>query len=126
MKTIYLIPLLLLGVGAFGQCCQTGIAAPPMTSTVWMPDHSQRASHHGLRAEYDLREVGTVTMAQGERPVWEIYRPAEEAPLGDAARDYRKQHAAVTKARIVWEQDGKCIACLRSVIRRSALRHIAE
>jgi hypothetical protein len=124
MKTIYLIPLLLLSIGAFGQCCRTGIASPPMANSVWMPEHPLRATHHGLRAESDLREVGTVTMARGERPLWEVYQP-EEIALGDAARDYRMQHAAVKKASIVWEQEGKCTACLRSVI-RAALLHIAE
>jgi hypothetical protein len=53
-----------------------------------------------------LQEVGGVTMAQGEMPVWEIFRPENETPLGDAARDYRKEHAAAQKARIVWEQVG--------------------
>jgi hypothetical protein len=125
MKTIFLIPLLLLSIGAFGQCCQSGIAPPPMTSNVWMPDHSQRASHHGLRAEYDLREVGTVAMARGERPLWEVFQLTATS-LGDAARDYRNEHVAVRKARIVWEQDGKCTACLGSVIRRAALQHIVE
>ena len=107
MKTIFLISLLLLlGVGAFGQCCQSSIAAAPMTSTWAAPDHSLRASRHGLAPEYDLREIGGITMAQGELPAWEVMSPAEETPLGDVARDYRREHAAARKARIVWEQVG--------------------
>jgi len=108
MKTIFLISLLLLlGVGAFGQCCQfSSVPTPPMSSTVWMPDHSMHATRHALGAEYNLQEIGGVTMAQGEMPAWEIFRPVDETPLGDAARAYRKEHAAAEKARIVWEQVG--------------------
>jgi hypothetical protein len=106
MKTIFLIPLLLLlGVGAFGQCCQS-IAAAPMTSVWTAPDHAQRAMRHSLGTEYDLREIGGITMAQGELPAWEVLSPAAETPLGDVARDYRKEHAVARKARIVWEQVG--------------------
>jgi len=107
MKTIFLISLLLLlGVGAFGQCCQSSMAAPAMTSAWTAPDHSQRAMRHGLATEYDLREIGGVTMARGELPAWEVMSPAEETPLGDVARDYRKEHETAKKARIVWEQVG--------------------
>jgi len=45
-------------------------------------------------------------MAQGERPAWEVMGSAEEMPLGDAAREYRKEQATAEKARIVWEQVG--------------------
>ncbi len=107
MKTIFLIPLLLLlGVGAFGQCCQSTIGASPMTSTWTAPDHSLHAESHGLGTEYDLRGIGGVEMAHGELPAWEVLSPAVETPLGDVARDYRKEHAAAKKARIVWEQVG--------------------
>jgi len=105
MRTIFLIPLLLLlGVGAFGQCCQS--SGPSMTGGWSAPDHSQRAMHHSLATEYDLREIGGVTMARGELPAWEVMSPVEETPLGDVARDYRKEHETAEKARIVWEQVG--------------------
>jgi len=102
MKTTFLISLLLLSVGAFGQCC-----ALPSMGPVWAgPDHSLPAMPHSLAPERDLRERGGVTMAQGERPAWEVMGSAEEMPLGDAAREYRKEHATAKKARIVWEQVG--------------------
>lgn len=105
MKTMLLVItlLLLLGVGAFGQCCQSSIGSAPMNSVWTAPDHSLRAERHGLAPERDLREAGGVTMAQGELPAWEVLSPAAEIPLGDVARDYRKEHAAARKARIVWE-----------------------
>ena len=77
-----------------------------MTSTWTAPDHSLRAWRHVLGSEQDLREIGGITMAQGELPAWEVYSPAERTPLGDVARDYRKEHAAAKQARIVWEQIG--------------------
>jgi len=109
MKTIFLIPLLLLlGVGAFGQCCQStfGGGGPQMESAWAPPDHSLRAEPHGLSAERDLREHGGVSMARGELAAWEVLSPAVEIPLGDVARDYRKAHASARRARIVWEQVG--------------------
>lgn len=74
---------------------------------VWTaPDHSLRAVRHSLAPEYDLREAGGIEMAHGELPAWEVLSPAAETPLGDVARDYRKEHASAKKARIVWEQVG--------------------
>ena len=109
MKSIFLMSLLLLSVGAFGQCCQSTIGAtlaPPAMGTTWSaPDHSMHASRHSLAFEQDLKEIGGVTMAQGERPVWEVYH-VEQISLGDAARDYRKQHLTARKAQIVWEKVG--------------------
>ena len=103
MKTsLLLLPLLLLSVGAFGQCCQTSGVQPQM-STPWMvPDHAMRASQHGLGIEYDLQERGGSTMARGERPAWEVY-DANEVSLGDFAREYRKQHLTARKALFVWD-----------------------
>ena len=91
MKTTFLMSLLmLLSVGAFGQCCQSS-ASPAMGGVNWGPDHSQPATVHALAVEHDLREAGGVTMAHGERPAWEVMGLVEETTsLGDAARDYRK------------------------------------
>ena len=40
--------------------------------------------------------------AHGVRPLWEVAKPSEPVPLGDAARLLRKEHAAAKKADIVW------------------------
>ena len=79
MKTMLLVItlLLLLGVGAFGQCCQSSIGSAPMNSVWTAPDHSLRAERHGLAPERDLREAGGVTMAQGELPAWEVLSPGQ-------------------------------------------------
>ena len=74
--------------------------------TITWPDHSLRAASHGLATEHDLRGIGGVEMAHGERPAWEVLSPAAETPLGDVARDYRKEHAVAKKACIVWKQVG--------------------
>ena len=42
-------------------------------------------------------------MAQGEMPLWEAVPERREIPLGDAARELKKEHANVKKARKVWE-----------------------
>ena len=106
MKATFLMSLLLLSVGAFGQCCQSA-AAPAMGNVSWGLDHALPATEHGLAPERDLRGPGGTTMAHGERPAWEVMSLVEETTsLGDAARNYRKEHAAAEKARIIWEQVG--------------------
>jgi hypothetical protein len=59
-----------------------------------------------LAPERDLREIGGITMAHGELAAWEVMPPLEEVPLGDAAREYRKEHASAKKARVRWEKVG--------------------
>jgi hypothetical protein len=121
MKTIFLIPILLLGTAAFGQY-GSSVSSSAMTSTFSAPDHAWRATRHGLGIEYDLRESSGITMGQGELPAWEIPGLGYETPLGDAARDYRKEHASALRAHLMWEQNGDCPACLRYSIWRSMHR----
>jgi len=110
MKTIFVLFVVLLSVGAFGQCCQQMNAPtipPAQLGTTWTTvDHPMRATRHSLAVEQDLRELGGSTMAQGERPVWEVVS-FDSISLGEAAREYRKEHLAAPKAQIVWEKIGK-------------------
>jgi hypothetical protein len=46
----------------------------------------------------------TVTIAQGERPLWEVAPPDPHTiPLGDTARLLKKEHETVKKAQFVFE-----------------------
>ena len=62
-----------------------------------------------LAVEHPLVGGGpnTYTYARGERPLWE-FGPfsAPERPLGDVARDCRKEKQAAKKAEIVLEKQG--------------------
>ncbi len=101
MRTVNLFLItLVLSAGAFGQLYehyQSTIPGPAMESTVQMPDHSQPIIQRSLFAN------SSVTFAHGERPAYEILSLLQPRPLGDVARDYRKEHEKARKATIVWE-----------------------
>ena len=51
----------------------------------------------------DIYEHSDYAFAQGERPLWEFGPVSHPKPLGDIAREFRKKHALVKKADIIWE-----------------------
>jgi hypothetical protein len=67
-----------------------------------MPSHTLRASQTALSTTQNLLERSGSTSARGERPLWEVMQLAPEAPLGDAARALKAEHASAKKARVVW------------------------
>lgn len=71
------------------------VGAAPLWNTVQMPDHSMPAVHRDLTPSYG------VTEAHGERAAEDFEWPAER-PLGDVARDNRKEHAKAKKATVIW------------------------
>jgi hypothetical protein len=106
MRTVNLFLItLVLCAEAFGQVYenyhyenyQTSIPGPVQASTVQMPDHSQPIVQRNLFAN------SSAGFAHGERPAWEILGLPQPRPLGDVARDYRKEHEKAKKATIVWE-----------------------
>ena len=101
MRTVNLFLItLVLCAGAFGQVYQNyqyTIPGPAMESTVQMPDHSEPI------VQRSLFESDSQAFAHGERPAYEIPDLPQPRPLGDVARDYRKEHEKAKKATIVWE-----------------------
>src|SRR5579872_1210029 len=69
-----------------------------------MPEHPQHASQTPLAQEQDLREQGSYTYAQGERPAWEFMPPPPVVPLADLARTLREEHSRVKKT-LVFRND---------------------
>ena len=54
----------------------------------------------------NLMERSGSSSDHGEMPLWEAMQKVPAAPvtpLGDAARELRKEHAAAKKAAIVWK-----------------------
>ncbi len=103
MKTLWII--LLLCCAARAQNWRGGWQGAPLESQTWFADHSWRASRPGPVQYWDLREPDSITIAQGERPFSDfapVSEPRDTRPLGDVAREYRQQHAAVPKAKRVW------------------------
>ena len=105
MKSTLFTLLLLAATGAFGQTIGSISSEAHMTQ---IPDHPQHAEQHELGVEHSLVGGGSVSYAQGERPLWEFGPVSQQPPmpLGDVARAVRKEKLAVKKAEIVLERQG--------------------
>jgi hypothetical protein len=105
MKTIFAVLFILCAASAFGQVAGS-ISSQPIVLT--LPEHVEHAAPHDMGTETSLLG-GTgqsVTVAQGERPLWEFGPVKQEVPLGDVARAYRKQKLTAKKAEIILEKQG--------------------
>ncbi len=99
--TVFLL-CLLMSTGALAQA--GGLGAAPMGSTFTVPDHAMHASPQSVaQAQSLFPSASTVSVAEGELPLWEVAPEHHEMPLGDAARLQKKEHATDKKARVVWE-----------------------
>jgi hypothetical protein len=102
--TMLLVFLLVVSTAVFGQIRgSVSSEAQPFS----IPDHPRHADQGSLRPEQSLLSNGGVTAAQGERPLWEFPNYAQPVSLGDVARAFRKEHASMEKAIIIWEKQGK-------------------
>ena len=86
MKITLLVFCLLLTTAAFGQSS---------------PDHPAHASYAEIPTGQSVVGGGGYTLAQGDRPASD-FPQQPQVSLGDAARELRKQHEQVKKARFVW------------------------
>jgi hypothetical protein len=101
MKLTFVLLCLLCASAAFGQAV---LAQPSYAQPLVMADHPQHASQHELAQPQDLFEHSGYTYAKGELPLSDFVHPSEPEPLGDIARAYRKEHASVKKAEVVFEK----------------------
>ena len=97
MKITLLVFCLLLATAAFGQY---GYLSPQM-NPYNAPDHPAHASYAEMPAGQSVVGGGGYTLAQGDRPASD-FPQKPQVSLGDAARELRKQHDQVKKARFVW------------------------
>ena len=104
MKITLLALFFLVTASAFGQAIGAISSEAHMTQ---IPDHPQHAEQHSLACEHSLVGGGSVSYAQGERPLWE-FGPVSQppTPLGDVARGFRKEKLSVKKAAIILEKQG--------------------
>jgi len=101
MKTLFFALCLLAATGAFGQ---TTSVIPSQAYPITIPDHPEHASQHAMAGEQYILENSCNPSAHGERPLWEVAPPPRVVtPLGDVARDLRRQRADAKKARLVFE-----------------------
>ena len=100
MKKILLVLCLLSTSAAFGQYFANHVDAQPQIYRA--PDHPAYATYAPMAAERGIAAGGSISYAQGDRPASD-FPQAATVPLGDTARELKKQHALVKKARVVWE-----------------------
>jgi hypothetical protein len=102
MKTIFLGFALLCGTAAFGQVGVSAISNEPVP--LQLITHQRHADQHEMASEQSLLPNAAYVTATGERPLWECGTIPQERPLGDIARDYRKEHEFVKKAQLIFEK----------------------
>jgi hypothetical protein len=103
MKATFFALFFLVAASAFGQVS----VLSNEISVFHVTEHPQHAEAHALAPELSLVGGGSVSYAQGERPLWE-FGPvsAPPTPLGDVARAFRKEKLDFKKAEIVFEKQG--------------------
>jgi hypothetical protein len=104
MRTTLLVIVILAGTTAFGQSAGVLSSVPQVIS---MPEHPMHADVTPMASEHFLVGGGTYTVAHGERPLWEFGPVSEPArPLGDVAREVRKEKESARRAEITLEKQG--------------------
>ena len=103
MKTaIFVLCFFCATAGALGQST-AGTAVLNNQPVVYsFPEHAQHASQQPMAQAQNLLGSSTYGYERGERPLWEVAALPQPTPLGDVARMVRKEHAAVKKASVVW------------------------
>jgi hypothetical protein len=103
MKTTLFLLCFLSATLSFGQ---NSVAITPFVNEPQMVSffsHPNHAMQQNMSQEQNLLERSNVVYAQGERPLWEVAPKSYTTPLGDVARALRKEHEAVKKADIIWQ-----------------------
>ncbi len=101
MKKILFVVLLLSSSAAFGQYYANHLDNTPQVLQI--PEHTAHASWGQMgrgTIHYWWRNYQLLPGATGQTS---DFPQMAELPLGDAARELRKQHAKVKKARVIWE-----------------------
>jgi hypothetical protein len=75
-----------------------GAALSSEVQVFQMPSHEHHATPQALATEQSLLENSNFLSVQGERPLWEVQPLAPKVPLGDIARELRKEHESAKKA----------------------------
>jgi len=104
MKMALLVLCVMCVTTAFGQ---NTMAVPTVNSQpqpIQMANHPEHAAVQPMASEQTLLGSSTYSYARGERPLWEVAPPVKTpTPLGDTARNLKKEHSAVKKANKVVE-----------------------
>ena len=106
MKITLLLLVVMCTATAFGQTAAVLSSQPQIFHMVEHPMHAEPTA---MATERPIVGLGpsAYTVAQGERPLWE-FGPVSDPPrpLGDIAREYRKEKQSAKKAEFVLEKQG--------------------
>ncbi|HEX3354758.1 MAG TPA: hypothetical protein VHS34_18205 [Terriglobales bacterium] len=102
MKTALLVSLFFCATVAFGQSSAGAGALNAEPVIIEFNSHAAHASVRAMGHEESLLQSSVNVQAHGTRPLWEVAVPSQAMPLGDYARNWRKEHASAKKAEIVW------------------------
>jgi len=103
MKKLFFLAVV-CGFCATGAVAQVGgsVMSAPTTSPFTVTGHIQRAGQTPMAStQYLIGHFSTMS-AKGERPLWEFMTSPVEVPLGDVARQIKKEHEGAKKAAFVW------------------------
>ena len=103
MKTLFVISFLLATTAAFGQSAAGVSTFDNEAHPLMVQTHPQTATAQPLGASRNLLGTNTYSSARGERPLWEVTTAKAEVPLGDIARNLRKEKFAAKKATWIHE-----------------------
>jgi hypothetical protein len=98
MKTLFFVVCTLAATAAFGQSASV---ISSQASPIQITDHPQHASQHAMAGEQSILETNCNLSAHGERPLWEFATSRVERPLGDIARELRKQRDFIATKKAV-------------------------
>ena len=101
VKTTLLVLCLFSSAAAFAQF-YTGAGSRDSQPVIYeSPSHPQHADYAPMMQEHSVLS-GSYASAQGERRASDFPQPAGGLSLGDYARELKKQHDQVKRARVVW------------------------
>jgi hypothetical protein len=101
MKTILFAACFLFATSAFAQSAIGSLSS--QVSSYTFVSHPQRADFKEMGRQQSLFDSSGYTYARGERPLWEVAPDVQAVPLGDIARDLRKEHETAKKATATWQ-----------------------
>jgi hypothetical protein len=105
MKTTLLAVCFLCFLGATTAALgQTAPVLNGQAQPLQMSGHPEHASEHSMGRDTSLFGSSAYSYEKGEVPLWEFGSPIHHTPLGDLARQARKEHAALPKATVVLEK----------------------
>ncbi len=107
MKIALFVLIILCTAAAYGQTAAAVLSNQPQIFR--MVEHPMHAEPMPMATEHPIVGAGpsTYTVEHGERPLWEFGPVSEpQRPLGDIARECRKEKQSAKKAGISLEKQG--------------------